>query len=303
MRASTSFRIPVAADPNGRLLPPEEASKGVPYVCPSCGGGVDLHAGEKKRRHFHHRASSCTEETALHAAAKRLVAQAVLEWREHGGPPIVFVRRCAEEGCEATTRQYIPKKVVRAECEHRTRSGHVVDVALLGAADLVVAAIEILVTHEVDERKAFELGVPWVEVHAKDVCAARGLVLTPVRDRFLPWLCEAHADRRGAAKREERDERKTRTTILRKLGYRLDDYPGYRIDRTTTCPNGHDALVFAWDGREPPWPRPPHVVACEAEGDFVFDVGKARPRRVLPFRRAWASVCPTCDARLPRPRD
>lgn len=297
VHASTSFRIPIASDVHGRLVPPEEAAKGARYSCPSCEGDVDLHAGERKRRHFHHRASTCNEETVLHVAAKRLVVQAVHAWRE-GGPAVAFVRRCAEDRCEETATQRLPKKVLRAVEEHRTPSGYVVDVALLGPADLAVAAIEVVVTHEVDARKAFELGLPWIEVAAADVCASRGLVLTPLRDRFLPWLCDAHTARRGESAKEERAERKTRTHLLRRIGYRLEDYPGFRIERTTRCPNGHDALVFAWDTREPPWPRPPHVVACETESDVVFDATASRARRVLPFRRTWASACPTCDARV-----
>ncbi len=287
------FRIPVARDGHQRLVPPEEAKKRAVYTCPACGGVVDLHAGAKKVRHFHHRAGACAPETVLHLGAKELVVRAVEAWREGGAPP-VFARRCAHEGCEATTRQKMPSKIRRAVAEHRVASGHVVDVALLGAGDLVVAAIEVHVTHAVDEAKARELGVPWIEVEAADVCASMGRVLAPTRDRFLPWLCDEHAPMRGVAAREERHERATAASLARRLPYRIADFPGYRIDRVGACAKGHATLVFVWDGREPPWPRPPHVVARESESDQVFDVTEKKARRVLPFRRTYASVCVTC---------
>src|SRR5262249_54129147 len=196
--ARDGFRIPVACDERGRLVAPEGASRGARYTCPACQAVVDLHAGEMKRRHYHHRRSSCSAEGVVHLSAKRLVAQAVEDWRS-GGAPITFRRRCGEAGCEAQTAQEMPRKVLRAAEEWRLRTGHVVDVALLGPADLPIAAIEIVVSHEVDDTKAFELGLPWIEVDGASVCESGGRVLVPVRDRFLPWLCEEHAHRRGAA--------------------------------------------------------------------------------------------------------
>src|SRR5690606_6630779 len=132
-------------------------------------------------RHFHHRRTTCSAESVVHLSAKRLVVQAVARWRD-GGPPVTFLRRCAEPGCDASTRQAIPRKVVRAAEEWRLRTGHVVDVALLGLADLPIAAVEIVVSHEVDDEKAFELGLPWIEVDGGAVCASGGVALTPVRD-------------------------------------------------------------------------------------------------------------------------
>ena len=165
-------------------------------------------------------------------------------------------------------------------------------------ADLPIAAVEIVVSHEVDDAKAFELGLPWIEVDGAAVCESGGRVLVPLRDKFLPWLCEAHAHRRGVARREGIAADRMQAGILRALPYKLTDFPGYRIEGTTLCPHGHDALVFAWDGGEPPWPRPPHVVASEDDEDVLYDTTQARIRRVLPFRRRWVRSCATCGSRL-----
>lgn len=298
---SASFRLPVARDPKGRLVPPEDAVKGRRYACPSCSGAVVLHAGEKKRRHFHHHASACAEETVLHLAAKELIVQAIEAWA-NGEPSPVFVRRCADPGCEASTRQPVPKKVKRAVPELRVPSGHVVDVGLLGPADLPIAAIEVLFSHEVDGEKAFELGLPWIEVDAATVCETGGRILVAVRDRFLPWLCPAHEDKRGQAARETRATREQRNALVRALPYRLDEFPAYRIAAVVTCPYGHETLLFAWDGKQPPWPRPPHVVAHESGEDALYDAAAKRLRSVAAFRRRWASACIRCGARIATPR-
>lgn len=294
------FVVPVAMDERRRLVTPDAAGKGGSFRCPSCAGVVDLHAGEKKRRHFHHRggASACTSESVLHLCAKRLVIQAVDDWLAGTHDAPVFVRTCAHPACGATTRQKMPKKVGTAVGEHRLRTGHVVDVALLAqAGDLPIGVVEILHSHAVDDEKAFELGVPWIEVEAAQVCATEGRVLVPVRDRFIPWLCPAHADTRGEAHARTRSDRGRLAAVARSLDYRLADYPAYRVDRVAVCENGHDAIVFAWDGPSPPDPRPPHVVASERELDPTFRRG-AGWKKLLPYRRAFVSVCPACGARL-----
>ncbi len=286
---SAGFRIPVARDARGRLVTPEEARRGA-HRCAACDGVVDLHAGERKRRHFHHRSAVCSAETALHASAKELVAQAVEAWLD-GGPPIVFVRTCAAAGCEARTRQPIPRKVARVVVEHGLASGHVVDVALLArGVAMPIAAIEIVATHEVDEEKALEMGVPWIECDAAQVCASRGRELVAVRDRFLPWLCVEHAGERG--RKAERDDRRMRASLVARLGFDLAAFPAYRVERVARCARGHDALVFAWDGGEPPWPRPPLVIATANELDWQRSVGGWS--KVLPWRRAYRSACAVC---------
>jgi hypothetical protein len=297
---AAAFVVPAGRDPDGRLVIPSEADKATQYVCPSCDAPVDVHAGEKKRRHFHHRAgaSTCTSESVLHLSAKRLIVQAVDDWLAGTRDAPTFIRTCAHSDCTASTKQALPKKVGAAVVEHRLRTGHVVDVALLArAADLPIGAIEILHTHAVDETKAFELGLPWIEVDAAQACEAGGRVLVPVRDHFLPWLCRDHADTRGDDHAAQRRDRERLAVIARGLDYRIADFPAYRIERVTTCPNGHDAIVFGWDGRSPPDPRPPHLVAFEADLDVTFRRGLGF-KKLLPYRRSFASVCPSCGARV-----
>lgn len=195
----------------------------------------------------------------------------------------------------------MPAKVLRAACEVRLASGRVVDVALLGRADLVIAAVEVHHTHAVDEDKALALPAPWVEVEAEQVCATRGRLLDPVRARFLPWLCEEHAPARRALGRAPREDAQRRTRALRRLPFGPADFAGFEAGPVVRCPNGHDAILWQWQGAEPPWPRPPLVVARERERDGAFSRTAGRWREVLPFRRRWVSTCATCGADLDEP--
>jgi hypothetical protein len=298
----TGFHVPFALDRHGRLVSPENAIRRATYACPECRSTVDLHAGDKKRRHFHHRPGerACGPESASHTIAKRLVVQAIADWKD-GGPAPMFQRTCAASGCDRTSMQPMPRKVQRAQEERALRSGRVVDVALIGPADLCIAAIEILCTHEVDEDKARALDVPWMEATAEQICATAGRVLVPVQDHLLPWLCEAHAPIRRDRARREREDALLRASLVRALPFRLEQYPDFRVEGVGRCPRGHDGLVFAWSGTEPPWPRPPLVVARQNELDWSFDGARGRLRAHLPFRRRYVTACPTCGQPLALP--
>ncbi|GAC1532067.1 MAG: hypothetical protein NVS3B10_27240 [Polyangiales bacterium] len=198
-------------------------------------------------------------------------------------------------------RQPMPRKVLRAETEVRLPSGRVVDVALLGPAGLLIAAVEVFRTHRVDEDKASDLGAPWLEVDARDVCRSEGRVLSPLRDKLRPWLCAEHVTSRTAVGTADRERAIHRAAALRALPFRLDAFPDYSIARIVRCANGHDAIVWAWRGKVPPWPRVPLLVARERPVDHVYSGVDRTVRTVLPFRRQMVSTCATCNVTLASP--
>lgn len=250
---SSGFQVPLALDAEAALVSPERARRGGIYRCPQCQGVVTLHAGELRRRHFHHRATTeaCGAESVTHFTAKELVVRAVEAWRAGGDAP-VFVRSCGHPGCDRTIRQPMPAKVRAAETEVRLSSGRIVDVALLGPARLVIAAIEIRHTHAVEDEKLFDLGVPWVELDATAVCREEGRVLTAIRDKLRPWLCEDHRSSRRDVGTADRDAAIHRTAAVRALPFALEEFPEYSIAEIVRCPNGHDAIVWKWRGKLPP---------------------------------------------------
>ncbi len=301
LSAVASFVVPYARDARGALVAPDEAERTRAYRCPECDGAVDLHAGARKRRHFHHRTgTACSSESVAHRTATELVADAVRRWRAGEGPAPRFVRGRAADGCDHSAEQAAPSKVIDAACEHRLPSGRVVDVVLLARGGIPVAAVEVCRTHEVDADKRLALPLPWIEVDAVQVCESRGLRLVPLQERFLPWLCPAHAPSRRERARAVRDEPRRRAALLRRLPFRLHDFPGF--DATLApCPAGHDALLFTWRGREPPFPRPPLLVARAADADRAYSRAQGGWRELLPWRRSYASVCPVCGAAVPAP--
>lgn len=304
---SAPFLVPLARDAGGAFVGPDEATKGRAYRCPECDATLDLHAGERKRRHFHHRAgaSTCSPESVTHLLAKELIAHAVRAWRANETTAPVIIRSCAADGCEAKTRQALPSKVRAAVLEHRVRSGRIVDVALVGAGDLAIAAIEVHHTHAVDDEKSLELPLPWIEVDAAQACTSRGRELVPLRDRFLPWLCAEHASARkrlGAETRRDLNEARAlparRAAAEALLPFDIARYPGFTLGDLVTCPNGHDAIVITWSGREPPFPRPPLVIAVERALDTRFDRVRRGLTSSLPYRRLYVTTCSTCGAAL-----
>ncbi len=65
--------------------------------------------------------------------------------------------------------------------------GYVVDVALMDRTT-AVAAIEIKVTHEVDEKKDKRLSIPFIEVDGFEILQ-EPQVWKPIKDRFKPKTC------------------------------------------------------------------------------------------------------------------
>lgn len=184
-----SFRIPFARDTDGIEVRPEHATAGS-FTCPDCGTLVShrrahLREGNPVRAHFaHHPNIACgfsQGEGELHLRAKHAVMEAVASRR-----PVTLARRCP--ACGRETAQRLPEHVVRASLEHRLASGRRADVALFDDSDGLLAVIEILETHAVDELKRADLvGLRWCEIQARDILASDRWAL--VQDELLPFTC------------------------------------------------------------------------------------------------------------------
>ncbi len=81
----------------------------------------------------------------------------------------------------------------------------------------------------------------------------------------------------------------------------MADYPGYAITGVVRCPSGHETLAFAWKGKDPPWPRPPLVIAVQGETDVVFRAVDRKATRVAGFRRRYATACAVCGVPVDSP--
>lgn len=206
----SDLRVPVAFDPEGRQVVPEDAVKSTNYRCSSkaCKQVVRLRRaydrsdGVSVTAHFFHLGESpeClwkTRESLEHFFA--------IDYLRRLG--ILKVERTRT--CGHTYRVDLPGKVATAKPEDLlTVNGrnYRPDVTYFDDAGNIILAIEVLHTHAVDEKKAKDLScaVDWIEVSALDVLRKGLVVVTQERPLTDPNCAECAEIRR---KREEEQKR------------------------------------------------------------------------------------------------
>ncbi|HEX8213312.1 MAG TPA: competence protein CoiA family protein [Longimicrobium sp.] len=211
--------LPDLDGPEGRIYELEPVSRwvGVPPAarpeafCPVCCARVVTKCGEVLRPHYAHSSdtSSCpagAPESALHLNTKLLIAEAL---RNAGRLRIRKVcagapRRGRTSHCDIPETMDWLHGWDDVLVEYDLPSVRA-DVILLRQG-CPIGAIEVYVTHEVDHAKIETLrtlGVPWVEVRARDVIPEPGtglpwvagaplLVRRTDREAPLPWRCPFH---------------------------------------------------------------------------------------------------------------
>lgn len=235
MSKSIKLRVPFAFDDEKRLHNPQTAEKGKPYFCPACQDAVILKKGEIKTAHFAHKASeTCNQETILHKTAKQLIVDAISDWKSDKTDAPVLKRTC--EICHQSKDQSLPDKVECAMLEYRMSDGFVVDVALMVESE-PAAAIEIRVSHAVDENKAKLLSVPFIELEGQKVIE-NPTVFEPILDRFLSFTC-------GACKQAKARFQVKVKEIAKQTGIELPArYYRYGFCKCWKCKR--EIIVFAW---------------------------------------------------------
>ena len=235
MSKSVKLRVPFAFDDEKKLYDPETAEKGKRYFCPACQDAVILRKGEIKKAHFAHKVSeTCNQETILHKTAKQLIVDAISDWKSDKTDAPVLKRTC--EICRKPKDQPLPDKVECAMLEYRMSDGFVVDVVLM-VENEPAAAIEIRVSHAVDENKAKSLSVPFIELEGQKV-VENPTVFEPILDRFLPFTC-------GACKEAKARFQVKVKEIAKQTGIELPThYYRYGFCKCWKCKR--EIIVFAW---------------------------------------------------------
>jgi hypothetical protein len=181
------LRVPFAVDDEERLYNPTIAEKGKNYFCPACREPVIFKQGEIRTAHFAHKVSeTCNQETITHKTAKLLIQKAVDEWKSGKSKSPTLQRAC--QICGTSISQLLPEKVDSAILEYRLADGSIADVALI-VEDMAQAAIEIRVTHAVDEIKVNRLPVPFIELNGYEIIE-NPAVWKPITDNFKPLTCD-----------------------------------------------------------------------------------------------------------------
>lgn len=180
------IKVPFGLDETGTEVPAAFASHGVRYVCPDCQAELIPKLGSVRVKHFAHRIEPIIcdfrHETEEHYRAKMAIASAINE-----GAVIHLLRECP--CCNSQQPYLLPTGKVRASVEHVLTTNHRADVSLLDEADQIVAVIEVLMHHPVDEEKVMALAerdIAWVEIKALDVIEAPEPIWPLVRDHLPP---------------------------------------------------------------------------------------------------------------------
>jgi hypothetical protein len=204
-RSAAGVQLAWALDRDGKKVAArslDEASRRAraPFRCPGCGDPLVPHLGRVRARHFAHEAgSSCpltAPETALHLNAKeRLLA--LCDEAFSGRGRVLLRSRCP--GC----RRPVPIDLATVGDEARDEEplGMLRPDVLVLKGGRPTLALEVLVTHAVDERKEAALaalGVPAAEIDAReDWEELVGGAVELVPDRCLGFArcaaCEASA--------------------------------------------------------------------------------------------------------------
>lgn len=289
--------IPMALDEEGRLHRAATAPREGRYFCPACGGPVLLRRGPIRVPHFAHRpdpaypaSAACRPETAIHRAAKLQIRQAIADWKAGRGPQPVIQRHCAV--CQRKVHQPLPDDLEEAVLEYRLPDGFVVDVALMARGE-VRAAVEIRVSHPVEEEKARRLPVPFVELDGHEV-VEKPLEWRPIRERLRPYRCRL-------CRKIFRQFTTLAGQLAQRFGIALPDrIYRYGIARCYRC---HKlTLVFAWPDPSPPPDQPAdHPPVAHWSRVPPPEPRPPNVRRVYSRtlgERYWASACLACGALL-----
>ncbi len=275
MSKSVKLKVPFAFDDEKRLCDPHTAEKERHYFCPACKDTIILRKGEIKAPHFAHKASeTCNQETIIHRIAKQLILQVISDWKAGKIDPPILKRTC--EICRKPKDQPLPDKVEGAMLEYRMSDGFVVDVALI-VENEPAAAIEIKVSHAIDENKANLLSIPFIELEGQKVIE-NPHAFEPIHDQFLSFICRAckQAKTRFQVKVNQ---------IAKQTGVELPNrYYRYGFCKCWKCKR--EIIVFAW----------PKVSQWDNSAPKVKPIPQTVQYRYSNTvgGKYWVNTCPRC---------
>ncbi|MFM8332818.1 MAG: competence protein CoiA family protein [Candidatus Methylumidiphilus sp.] len=271
------LRVPFVIDDEGRLYSPATAEKTGNYACPACREPVIFKHGKVKIPHFAHKATvTCNQETVTHKIAKMLIQNAVRDWKLGKGKQPIIQRAC--QVCGVSINQPLPEKVDGAVLEFRLTDGSIVDVALT-VREIAQAAVEIKVTHAVDEIKILRLSLPFIELNGDEVIR-NPLVWKPIADKFKPLTCDncKAAYVKFQAKAEQ---------VAKVCGIELPT-AYYRHGLCTCWKCKREIIVFAWPKNGIHDDSPPKIKPVPKTVQYRYS-------NTL-NGKYWVNTCPYCQS-------
>lgn len=269
--------VPFAIDAEGQLYSPASANKGENYFCPACREPLIFRKCTKKTDHFAHKVSHiCNQETITHKIAKFLIQKTVQDWKLGKTYHPAVLRDC--QICRSSICVPLPEKVDSAVLEYRLSDGSIVDVALI-VGGMAQAAIEIKITHAVDEEKARRISIPFVELDGYRVIE-NPFVWKPITDNFNPFTCNKCKINYSKFKEKANHTAKKNKLELPAAYYR------YGICKCWKCKN--EIIVFAWPKVGMNSSSDPQVIPRPKTVQFRFSKTAGH--------YYWVNTCPYCKS-------
>lgn len=150
----------VGLDQNNQLIHIDYAKKGDKYSCPGCKGEFILKKSGKtgkgsKRPHFahHNQPPNCTAESVLHLSFKKMVVEYLNDRIKQNNSVIIEWNciNCQIDYSNLPLKRDLLNSVAHVKEEYNLKQCRP-DIALLDKEQRVIGVIEIVVTHEPEER-------------------------------------------------------------------------------------------------------------------------------------------------------
>ena len=138
-----------AEDSNGRIIHIDNAIKEVNYYCPNCKEKFSFRKGEIRQRHFSHsNTSNCSSEGYLHKTFKKKLLELIKE-RINKKLPIEILFNCIL--CKQPHNFNFLQGIMDIKDEYYMGVCRP-DIALIHEKGVVSVVIEIIVSHEIEEK-------------------------------------------------------------------------------------------------------------------------------------------------------
>ena len=273
---------PYALNFESRMVHAKSAHRNSQHTCPRCGGAVILKRGKIMAAHFAHKAeSACTSETIAHITAKLLISQAFSDWKAGNGQELTVEVGCNfDEFCGNRFTYPIREKVTAVHQEFTIGSRRV-DLMLTRDSEPVLA-IEIKMSHAVDEDKAKSIPVYFIEVDAGEVIQSPH-VLRDIAPHHN-WSIEHRTCPQCKMQMSEFEETKRRIADVSDVVYDSQTYKA-GINSCYKCKK--PILCFDWIDRGQ-WSvkRPPNPVPRTVQFRYSHTTGN----------KYWANTCAYCHS-------
>jgi len=277
------LKVPLALDDEGRYWNPDEADQGEDYFCPECGNNLTLRKGQIKTPHFAHQPdTTCTGtgESILHKTAKGLIVQVVGDWKSGKIDAPIIRKKCDNHKyyCDDFIDVFLPDKVESAVAEYAL-DRYRVDVAFMDANKEPIAAVEIKVTHAVDEKKASSLPIPFIELDGQKVIDTP-YIWEPISEKDWRYpRCKACEERKEEYKDAVKRVSKQTNVVLPSNSY-------YKAMICECWKCKKDILVFSWPKTRWEQYKPPKVKPVPRTIQYRFS------KTISSYY--WVNTCPYC---------